>query len=199
MGAGGKVLVAAPAAAALGDHDALVRLLKVVHQLARLRIVERCAHRNLQRDRAAIQPGAVRAHAVLAALRLVLRVIAEVNQRVVPLARLHDHVAAAAAVAARGPPARHELLAPEGHAAVAAVAGLHANLGFIDKHGVAGVRGQRSETRIRRPVLHRHGRTDTPSLQCIETCRLPTGRDTAPQMPARSASTPSPRGKNIDL
>ena len=134
MRAGGEVLVAAPAAPALGDHNALVRLLEVVHQLARLGVVERRAHRHLQRDRPAIQPGAVRAHAVLAALRLVLRVVAEMNQRVVALARLHDDVAAAPAVAARGPPARHKLLAPEGHAAVAAVAGLHANFGFINEH-----------------------------------------------------------------
>ena len=81
---------------------------------------------------------------MLAALRFVLGVIPKMNQRVMPLARLHDHVAAAAAVAARGATARHELLAPEGHAAVAAVPGLHANFGFIDKHGVAGVSGQRS-------------------------------------------------------
>ena len=134
MRAGCEVLVAAPAAPALRDHNALVRLLEVMHQLARLHVVERSAHRNLQRDRSAIQTGAVRAHAVLAALPLVLRVVAEMNQRIVPLARLHDDVAATAAVATRGPPARHELLPPEGHAAVAAVAGLDPNFGFINEH-----------------------------------------------------------------
>jgi len=78
---------------------------------------------------------------VLAALRLVLGVIAKMNERVVALARLHQHVAATAAVAARGPAAGHELLAAEGHAAVAAVAGFDANFGFVNKHGKAGTKG----------------------------------------------------------
>ena len=78
---------------------------------------------------------------MFAALRLVLGVVAEMNQRVVALARLHDDVAAASAVAARGAPARHKLLAPEGHAAVAAVAGLHADFGFIDKHRGSAIAG----------------------------------------------------------
>jgi hypothetical protein len=102
----------------------LVRLLEVVDQFAGLHVVERSAHRHLQRNGAAVEPGAVRAHAVLAALRLVLRVIAEVDQRVVAIGRLHNHVAAAPAVAARWAPPGHKLLPPEGHAAVAAVAGL---------------------------------------------------------------------------
>jgi hypothetical protein len=48
VGAGGEVLVAAPAAPALGDDDALVGLLEVVDQLAGLLVVERCADGNLQ-------------------------------------------------------------------------------------------------------------------------------------------------------
>ena len=71
---------------------------------------------------------------MLAALRLVLRVIAEVNQSVVPLRRLHDDVAAAPSIATRWTAAGHELLAPEGHAAVSAVAGLHPDFGFINEH-----------------------------------------------------------------
>jgi len=43
--------------------------------------------------------------------------------------------AAVAAVAARGTAARNVFFAAEGHAAVAAVAGLHEDLGFINKHG----------------------------------------------------------------
>jgi hypothetical protein len=57
-----------------------------------------------------------------------------VDQRVVALRADHDDVAAAAAVAARGAAAGNELLPPEGHAAVAAVAGLDANFCFIDEH-----------------------------------------------------------------
>jgi hypothetical protein len=48
VGAGGKVLVAAPAASALGDDDLLVGLLEVVDQLAGLLVVKRCADRDLQ-------------------------------------------------------------------------------------------------------------------------------------------------------
>ena len=84
--------------------------------------------------RVAVLAAAVGTHAVLAALRLVLGVVAEVDQRVVALRRLHDDVAAAAAVAAGRAAAGHELLAPKGHAAVAAVAGFHSDFGFIDKH-----------------------------------------------------------------
>ncbi len=135
MGAGGKVLVAASAASALGDDQALVGNLEVVYQLAGFLVVKGCAHRHLQHDRVAVEPGAVGSHAVLAALRFVLGVIAEMDQRVVPLRRLHHHVAAAAAVAARRAAARHKLLAPEGHAAIAAVAGFYADFCFIDKHG----------------------------------------------------------------
>ena len=82
---------------------------------------------------------------MLAALRLVLRVIAEVDQRVVAIGRLHDYVAATSAVAARRPAPGHKLLPPEGHAAVAAVAGLYANFCFINEHGKLWVREQKSE------------------------------------------------------
>jgi hypothetical protein len=39
-----------------------------------------------------------------------------------------------AAIAAGGPAARNIFLAPKGHAAVAAVAGLHEYFGFINEH-----------------------------------------------------------------
>ena len=104
-------------------------------QLAGLQIVERCAHRHSQRNGVAVEAGAVGTHAVLAALRLVLRVVAEVDEGVMALRADHDHVAASAAVAARGSAAGHELLPAEGHATVAAVAGLDANLSLIDEHG----------------------------------------------------------------
>ena len=138
MGAGGEVLVAAAAAAALGDGDALVGLAEVVDELAGFRVEERGADGNLEGDVAAVEAGAVGAHAVFAALRLVLGVIPKMNERVVALAGHHEDVAAAAAVAARGPAAGHKLLAPEGHAAVAAVAGFDANFGFVDEHGDQG-------------------------------------------------------------
>ena len=110
-------------------------------QLAGFLVVKGCADRDLQDDGVAVEAGAVGAHAVLAALALVLRVIAEVDEGVVALRADHDDVAAAAAVAARGSAAGNELLAAEGHAAVAAVAGFDANFCFIDEHGEPGIRG----------------------------------------------------------
>ncbi len=78
---------------------------------------------------------------MLAALPFMLRVIAEVNERVVALGGLHHHVAASPAVSTRGAAAGNKLLSPESHAAVAAVAGLHSNFCFIDKHDGLGIPG----------------------------------------------------------
>src|SRR5208282_1012235 len=68
------------------------------------------------------------------ALGLVFWIETEMHERVVALARLHDDVSALAAVAARRTAARNELLPPEGHAAISAVAGLYLNFCLIDKH-----------------------------------------------------------------
>ncbi len=100
VGGSGKVLVAAAAAAALGDHDALVGLAEVVNQLAGFEIVESGADGHLQDDGAAVLAGAVGAHAVLTALGFVFGVVAEVDKGVVALSGLHENVAAAAAIAA---------------------------------------------------------------------------------------------------
>jgi len=128
------VLVASAAASALGDDQTVIRSGKVVDQLAGIQVVKRGAHRHLQGGGVAVETGTVGAHAVLAALRLVLRVIAEVDQRVMALRADHDYVAAAPAIAARRAAAGDELLPPEGHAAVAAVASLDSYLCFIDEH-----------------------------------------------------------------
>ena len=114
-------------------------------QLARFLIVKCCADRNLHNNRVAVQTAAVGAHAVLAALALVLRVVAEVDKRVVPLRADHDDVAAATAVAARRAAAGDKFLAPEGHAAIAAVAGFDANFCFIDKHCTTRDKGLRDQ------------------------------------------------------
>ena len=69
-----------------------------------------------------------------AALRFVFRVEPKMDQRVVPLAGFHDDIAALAAIAARGPSTWNKLLPPKSKTAVAAVAGLYANCGFINEH-----------------------------------------------------------------
>src|SRR5919204_3070593 len=68
------------------------------------------------------------------ALRFVFGIKAEVNQRIVALAGFHHNVAPAPAVAARWTSTRHELLAPEGNAAIAAIARLHSDFCFVDEH-----------------------------------------------------------------
>ena len=70
------------------------------------------------------------------ALGLVLGVEAEVNQGVVPFARLHDDVAATATIAARGAAARNKFFPPEGDTAIAAIPRLHPNFCLIDEHCV---------------------------------------------------------------
>src|SRR5580698_8444320 len=69
-----------------------------------------------------------------AALSLVFRVEPKVHQRIMAQRRRHKNVAAMPAIAARRPAARDELLAPEGHAAIAAITGLYADSCFINKH-----------------------------------------------------------------
>jgi len=61
---------------------------------------------------------------------------AVIDQRIDVAVGARPDAAAAAAVAARGPAARHELLAPERGAAVAALARVHFDLRFVDEfHG----------------------------------------------------------------
>src|SRR5579885_1107264 len=130
----GEMLVAASTASAFGDHDALVGVRKIVNALAGLGVVEDRAHRNFQNYILAFGSGAVRAFTVASALGFVFRIEAEVYERVVALARFHDDVATASAIATGWSAARNELLPAKGHAAIAAVSGFYANFGFIDKH-----------------------------------------------------------------
>src|SRR5262249_57064124 len=111
-----EVLVAPATASTFGDDEALIGFGEVVNQLSGFLVVKRCSDRHLENDGLSVESGAVRAHAVLAALRLVFGVVAKMDEGVVALGRFHDDVAAPAAIAARGPAAGHEFLAPEGHA-----------------------------------------------------------------------------------
>ena len=132
---GGEACISPSAAPAAGDDDAIVGVREVVHLLSGFVVVQDRAYRNFQQNVHALAAGAVGAFAVASALRFVFGIEAEVHQRVVAFAGLHDDVAALAAVAARGAAARNELLPAEGHAAVAAVAGFDPNFCLVDKHG----------------------------------------------------------------
>ena len=62
-------------------------------------------------------------------------IVAIPQQRVVVWVRLHKDVAAVSAIAARRSASRNVLLPAKSDAAVAAVAALHYDFGFINKHG----------------------------------------------------------------
>ena len=134
VGAGGEVLVAAASAAAFGDDDGLVGVGEVVDELAGVVVVEEGADGDLEGGVFAGLAGAVGAEAVAAALGFVLRVEAEVDEGVVAERGRHEDVAAVAAVAAGGAALGNEFFAAEGHAAVAAVAGLDADSCFVNEH-----------------------------------------------------------------
>src|ERR1019366_7817949 len=146
----GEVLVAAPAFAALGDTESLSRMGEIVDTLARGFVVDHRAHRHLDLQRFALGAGALAAFAVAPALRLVLRVEAELEQGIGVLARHHDDIAAAAAVAPARTAPRDVLLPAKGKASVAAVAGLHQYSDFVNEHRkAAGVRSCRRPVRTK--------------------------------------------------
>src|SRR5579859_4365167 len=132
--AGGEVLVTAPSASAACYHDGLVGAGEVVDQFAGLVIVEQRADGNFQRGGLALRAGAVGAEAVAATLCFVFRIETEVDEGIVAQRGGHENVAAVAAIAARRPALGDELLAAEGHTAVAAVASPDTNSCFINKH-----------------------------------------------------------------
>ena len=129
-----EVGVAAAAASAVGDDDALVGAGEVRRLFAGLVVVDDGADGDFQDDVDAFAAGFVGAFAVASALGFVFGIEAEVDERVVALAGFHDDVAALAAVAAGRAAAGDELLAAEGQAAVAAVAGFDSDCGFVDEH-----------------------------------------------------------------
>src|SRR6185437_1418287 len=134
MSAGGKVLVAASAAAAVRHDDSLIRPGKIMDLLACIFVVHNGSDWHFQHNALAIATGAVGAFSVTSALGLVFRIKAEMHQRVVALTGFHDHVATATAVAAGGTAAGHELFPAKSHTAVAAVSGFDSDYCFVNKH-----------------------------------------------------------------
>src|SRR5260370_41861097 len=126
----GKVLIAASAASAVGDEDALARRGEVSDGSA-LIVKHQRADRNLQNHVLSGVAGAVGAFSVGAAIGLEFAVVAVAQQRVVVLLGFPVDVAAIAAVASGGAAARNIFLAPQGHAAGTPIAGLHEYFCFI--------------------------------------------------------------------
>ena len=130
----GEACITAPTASAFCNDNSVVRTAEVVNNLASILVVDDRPDRNFQDDVFAFGACPVRTLPVASALGFVFGIKAEMNKRVVLLARFHDHVAASTTIATRRTAARDEFLAPEGHAAVAAATRSYPNFGLINKH-----------------------------------------------------------------
>ena len=131
-GGRGKMAVAPAAAAALGHHHRLVAG-EVRHHKAGLSLLQNSAagHTDDQvfRIRTTLALGA----AVLAVLGGVFALVAEIHQSGQVIIGHKDDVAAAAAVAAVRAAGRHEFFAVEGHGAIAALACMQTDGGYVNK------------------------------------------------------------------
>src|ERR1700675_3827841 len=105
-----KVLIAAAAAAAMGNQDALARLGQIRERFPRLFVEDQGTHRYLQSHVRAGMAGAIRAFPVAPAIGLEFTVIAVAQKCVVVGVGFHIYASAMAAVAAGGPAARHIFL-----------------------------------------------------------------------------------------
>src|SRR5690606_26731206 len=140
-----EVHVAQAALAAARDQQALAVAGEVADHLVGVDVDHHRAYRDGDDLVLAALAVHLAAHAVLAALGLELALVAEVDQGVEVLVGQQPDVAALAAVAAVRPAQRDELLAPEAHAAVAAVAGSDGDFSFVDQLHGAGTRGMGNE------------------------------------------------------
>src|SRR6185437_4072930 len=125
--------VAEPAIAAFGKHEFFAEAGEIVDQGFAILVEHLGADRYLEQDQLAIGAMAVLAHAVGALLGLEMLLVAVIDQRVQAVDRLDDDVAAAAAIAPARSTELDILLAPERHAAVAAVAGADIDLRLVEK------------------------------------------------------------------
>jgi hypothetical protein len=133
---GRKVNVAAPAAAALGDHHAYVWAIEIRDQGARFLVVDLRAWRHLDDQIVAALAVLVLAAPVFTALGAQHASIAQIEQRRIALVSFEHDVAAAAAVAAGGAAEWHKLLSAKRRTTITAVAcdGFDSNLVY-EMHG----------------------------------------------------------------
>src|ERR1700682_2917320 len=125
--------IAETAIAAMRQHDALAEFGEIGKQRLAIFVVNLRADRHFEHHVGAVGAMAVLAHAAAAVLGREMLLVTIVDQRVEAVDRLRDHIAAVAAVAAVRPAVFDEFLAPERHAAVAAVAGANVDLGFVEE------------------------------------------------------------------
>jgi hypothetical protein len=117
------------------DHESFAGVGKIVQLLAGRVVIDNRAHGNRNVDGSAIPARALAAFAVPSALGFMFGIKTEMQQSVVVFARDKNDIAAPPAVAAAGSSARNEFLAAKRKTAIAAVARLHADSYFINKHG----------------------------------------------------------------
>src|SRR5690606_24775656 len=116
-------------------HDQLLPVLdQLAQQLARVHVAHHRARRHAQHQARTVPARAVLPLPVLAALRPVMLLVAVVQQRGELAVRAKDDVAAAPAITARGPAARHALLAPERLRARAARPAVHVDDRVVNEH-----------------------------------------------------------------
>ena len=131
-GGGGKMAVAPAAASAFGNHHRLIAR-EIRHHKAGLGLLQNGAagHTDDQvlRVCAALALGA----AVLAVLGGIFALVAEVHQSGQVIVGHKDDVAAASPVAAVRAAGRHEFFAVEGHGAIAALACMQPDGGYVNK------------------------------------------------------------------
>lgn len=126
--------IAASPASAMRYRKALSGSGEIEQPLPRVRVVNHGSYGYRQFNRLAVASGTIAPLAVAAALRCVLGVVSEMQQRVVVLARAQDHIAAPPAIAAARSSARNVLLSAKREAAVPAIARLDGDDYFVYEH-----------------------------------------------------------------
>src|SRR5207253_2481380 len=171
---GGRLVagIAAAAVAAPQQGDALTDLGEIGEDMLSLVVQHLRADRDPDHQIVAAGTGLVTAGAALAARRLEMLGVAEVDQGVQPLDRLEDDVTALAAIAAVGAAIFDIFLAPEGDGAGAARARADEDLGLVEKmHGRA-CRGRERRGEGRRATgLLRCARNDDPIIARSEATK----------------------------
>ena len=134
IGRGREVRVSKSATPTARGQPAVAIVIEIVKQVACISVKDLRAHRHAHNQIITFATGTIRTFAMRTALGNVLRVIAQVQQRVQRAISYKDNIAAATAIASRWTTTRHKLLAPESRNTVTSVTPLHVNLGAINKH-----------------------------------------------------------------
>ena len=186
--------IAQPALAALRHQHALTMAGEVADHLIGVDVGDHGAHRHADRGVLAALAVHLAAHAVFAALRLEAALMAKVDQRIEALISDQPDRTAVAAVAAVGAAERNELLAAEADAAVAAIAGMDLDVGFVDEfHGCgSGERGS-WEGKISCSRLTANGHRRRSRFPALKS-KSPA--EAGPSLPHRERLTPERRRRN---